>query len=106
MIGYPLRFSTAFNNLKKEVENGTIGEVETAHATYISTGPFMHRAEAYAPIPVPEWWFKKELTGGGALIDLGSRIINLLRWYFGEITDIKGYFEHRYNLDLEDNAIS
>jgi len=104
MIGYPLRFNTAFRNLKKEIENGIVGDVEIAHAAYISTGPFLHRAEAHTPIPVPEWWFKKELTGGGALIDLGSHIINLLRWYFGEITDIKSLLGYRFNLDLEDSA--
>lgn len=104
MIGYPLRFNTAFRNLKEEMEKGTVGDVEIAHATYISTGPFLHRAEAHTPIPVPEWWFHKELTGGGALIDLGSHIINLLRWYFGEITDVKSLLGHRFNLDLEDSA--
>jgi len=104
MIGYPLRFNTTFRNLKKELENGTVGEAEITHAAYISTGPFMHRAEAHTPIPVPEWWFNKELTGGGALIDLGSHIINLLRWYFGEITDIKSLLGYRYNLNLEDSA--
>ncbi|MFX1362826.1 MAG: Gfo/Idh/MocA family protein [Promethearchaeota archaeon] len=104
MIGYPLRFNTTFVNLKKEMENGKIGDVEIAHAAYISTGPFMHRADAHTPIPVPEWWFNKDLTGGGALVDLGSHIINLLRWYFGEITDIKSLLGYRFNLDLEDSA--
>jgi predicted dehydrogenase len=64
----------------------------------------MHRAEAHIPLPVPEWWFNKELTGGGALIDLGSHIINLLRWYFGEITNVKSHFGYRFNLDFEDSA--
>lgn len=104
MIGYPLRFNTAFCNLKKEMEKGTIGDVEIAHAAYISTGPFLHRAEAHTPIPVPEWWFHKELTGGGALIDLGSHIINLLRWYFGEITSIKSHLGYRFNMNFEDSA--
>lgn len=104
MIGYPLRFNTAFRNLKKEMEKGTVGDVEIAHATYISTGPFLHRAEAHTPIPVPEWWFHKELTGGGTLIDLGSHIINLLRWYFGEITSIKSHLGYRFNMNFEDSA--
>lgn len=105
MIGYPLRFSTKFCALKERIESGVLGDVEAAYATNISTGPFMHRAEGHTPIPVPEWWFKKELTGGGALIDLGSHMINLLRWYFGEITEIKSYCGHRFNMDFEDSAI-
>jgi predicted dehydrogenase len=47
----------------------------------------------------------KELTGGGALIDLGSHMINLARWYFGEIKNIKAYLGYRFNFDFEDHAI-
>ena len=105
MIGYPLRFNTEFCNLKEKIKSGVLGDVEVAYASYISCGPFFHRAEGYAPSPVPEWWFKKELTGGGALIDLGSHMINLLRSYFGEIIEIKSHLSHRFNMDLEDHAI-
>lgn len=104
MIGYPFRFNDEFRSLKREINNGTLGDVEIAHAAYISSGPFFHRAEGYAPVPVPEWWFNKELTGGGALIDLGSHIINLLQWYFGEIISINSYLGYRFNLDFEDSA--
>jgi predicted dehydrogenase len=105
MMGYPLRFNPSFMALKDKLDQRILGDVETAHATYLGSGPFMHRSEGYTPIPVPEWWFNKELTGGGALIDLGSHVINLLRWYFGEISDIKSNLRHRFNLDLEDGAI-
>jgi len=104
MIGYPLRFNQQFQTIKRKILDGTLGDIEIAIANYISTGPFFHRAEAHAPIPVPEWWFHKELTGGGALIDLGSHLINLLRWYFGEITDIKSHLGYRFNMDFEDKA--
>jgi predicted dehydrogenase len=104
MIGYPLRFNSAFSSLREKIKNGTLGDVEIARATNISSGPFFHRMQDYAPIPVPEWWFNKKLTGGGVLIDLGSHMINLLRWYFGEISDIKSYLSYRFSLDFEDSA--
>jgi predicted dehydrogenase len=105
MMGYPLRFNQQFQALKRKIYNGTLGDIEIAIANYVSSGPFFHRAEAHAPVPVPEWWFNRELTGGGALIDLGSHIINLLRWFFGEITDIKSYLGYRFNMPFEDKAI-
>lgn len=105
MMGYPLRFNEEFVAVKEQIEKGLVGDVENAHATFVSSGPFFHRAEGHAPVPVPDWWFNKELTGGGALVDLGSHMINLMRWYFGEITDIKGYFGHRFNMDFEDSAM-
>jgi predicted dehydrogenase len=105
MVGYPLRFSKAFIGLKADLENGLVGDAVNAHATYVCSGPFSARAEGTAPSPVPEWWFNTQSTGGGALIDLGSHLINLMRWFFGEIIDIKGVFGHRFMMDFEDSAM-
>jgi len=105
MVGYPLRFNKNFRELKAKIDAGLLGDIEIAHATYISSGPFFHRADGFSPVPVPQWWWNKKLTGGGVLVDLGSHIINLLRWFFGEITDIRSQLGHRFNLDLEDSAV-
>jgi predicted dehydrogenase len=104
MMGYQLRFNETFRDLKTKIDNGLLGDVIVAYASFISSGPFFHRAETHTPLPVPTWWFDKQLTGGGALIDVGSHIINLLRWYFGEITSIKSHLTYRFNLDFEDGA--
>ena len=105
MMGYPLRFCTTFLDVKEKMRNGLLGDIETAHLAYISSGPFFHRADGHSPVPVPDWWFRKELTGGGVLVDLGSHIINLARMFFGEIIDIRSHFEYRFNMDFEDSAI-
>jgi predicted dehydrogenase len=104
MVGYPLRFDSRFLALKKRVVAGFLGEVEVAHAVNISCGPFFSRQEGFHPAAVPDWWFNPHLTGGGALMDLGSHMIDLLRWYFGEIDDVKCSLGFRYNLDVEDSA--
>lgn len=105
MVGYSARFNVSYLNLKKEIESGKLGDIQVAYAINISSGPFMHRSEAGAPKPVPEWWWKKDLTGGGALMDLGSHMINLTRWLLGEVRDVKSYLGYRYNLEQEDHAI-
>jgi predicted dehydrogenase len=104
MVGYPLRFNEKFIDLKERTEKGLLGDIEVAYSTYISSGPFFHRADGHSPVPVPDWWWSKELTGGGALVDLGSHIINLLRWFFGEITHIRSHLGYRFNLEFEDSA--
>jgi predicted dehydrogenase len=104
MVGYPLRFFSCFQALQQKIQSGELGEVQIAYATNVASGPFLHRTESNIPRPVPEWWFKKELTGGGALMDLGSHMINLIRWYFGEISNAKSYLGYRFNLDFEDHA--
>jgi len=105
MVGYPLRFTLGFVNLKKRMEDGTLGDIQTAYAVNIGAGPFFHRAEGIIPRPIPEWWLNKELTGGGALMDLGSHMINLTRWYFGEVLAVKALLGYRFNLNVEDYAI-
>ncbi len=105
MLGYPMRFNKHFLKLKQDIENGQLGDVENAHATYMCAGPFVHRADGHSPAPVPDWWFNKKQTGGGAFIDLGCHIINLMRMLFGEVVDIKGQFGYRYGMDFEDSAL-
>jgi predicted dehydrogenase len=104
MVGYPFRFNPAFRVLKEQLNSGELGEIQVATATFVGSGPFTHRAEGWAPKPVPAWWFNKKLIGGGVLMDMGSHAINLLRWYLGEIRDIRSYLGHRFNLESEDSA--
>jgi len=104
MVGYPLRFVPEFVDLKSRVESGVLGDIQMAYGVDIAAGPFFHRAESTAPRPLPEWWLNKELTGGGALIDLGCHMINLLRWYLGEVSAVKARLGYRFNFDFEDHA--
>ena len=45
------------------------------------------------------------MTGGGALLDLGSHMIDLARWYFGNVISAKCLLGYRYDLEQEDYAI-
>jgi len=98
MMGYPLRFSD-LARIKAEIDGGHLGEVVTAQATDVWRGPFFH-------LPVSDWWLDPELSGGGALIDLGPHMINLLLWYFGDkIASIKSQLGYRFNMPFEDYAL-
>jgi myo-inositol 2-dehydrogenase/D-chiro-inositol 1-dehydrogenase len=105
MVGYPLRFSPSFVDLRRKFELGMLGDVQIAIASFISLGPFSPRGENAVPKPVPSWWFDRKLTGGGALLDLGCHLINLLRWYFGEVTSFRSHLGYRFNMDFEDHAV-
>ncbi len=104
MVGYPLRFVSGFQDLKRKMESGILGDIQLAHAVDIGAGPFYQRGGLTTPSPVPEWWLNPELSGGGALSDLGSHMINLTRWYFGEIRGIKAYLRCKFDFDFEDCA--
>jgi len=104
MVGYPLRFTPEFVNLKSQMESGILGDIQLAYGVNIGAGPFFHRAESTIPRPVPEWWLNKELTGGGVLVDLGCHMINLFCWFFGKVTGVKARLGYRFNFDFEDHA--
>jgi predicted dehydrogenase len=106
MIGYYLRFETFLLQAKQHIQDGVLGDIQLAHAVFVDSGPLSHRVADGIPIPVPAWWFDKNLVGGGALLDLGCHLINLLRWYFGDVERITTYLGYRFNLDVEDHAVS
>jgi len=105
MVGYPLRFTPYLIDVKKEIESGSLGFIQNIHAVRVGSGPYFHRDSEGHPIPVPEWWFSKEKTGGGVLLDTGCHSINLLRWYFGDIVNIYSSFGYKYGLEVEDQAL-
>ena len=109
MINYPLRFDSVLKKIREEIAEGFFGEVEIVDATNVSGGPFTPKSDKIGAIPVPvsvpSWWFNKELTGGGALLDLGSHMIDLLSWYFGEADVLKSYLGYMFNMEFEDTAV-
>ena len=104
MLGYSLRFDSLFRSLRERIHDGYFGEVEIAVATNISNGPFTARADRVGPVPVPNWWFDKELVQGGALLDLGIHMVDLLTWYFGEVESVSCYLGYTLNMSVEDAA--
>ena len=104
MIGYDMRFDPVLNRIHDQVANGYFGEVQIAEATNISGGPFSPRSDSIGPVRVPSWWLDKELAGGGALLDLGSHLVDLLIWYFGEVASASSFLKYVFRTDLEDAA--
>jgi predicted dehydrogenase len=104
MIGFDLRFNPVLRKVREELNSGLFGEVQIVEATNVSGGPFSPRSDRVGPVPVQSWWFDKNLVGGGALLDLGSHMIDLLTWYFGEANCLNCYLGFMFNMDIEDFA--
>ena len=52
-----------------------------------------------------EWRASKELCGGGELLDQGVHLIDLSRWFVGEIQSVFGKVKTKFwDIDVEDNA--
>ena len=52
-----------------------------------------------------EWRAQPEISGGGELIDQGPHLIDLSRWFLGEISEVNGFASNYYwNMPVDDNA--
>ncbi len=79
---------------KELIKNQRIGKLVSVNVSFNIDIP-----------PSNNFRFNKELSGGGALRDLGSHMIDLLRYFGGEITEINGYMDNViYKNDVEDFA--
>lgn len=97
MVGMSHRFIKGCQKLKKEIEAGALGHIQFASALFFM-GPFSSGKR------VPEWMFDPEKMGGGALLDSGCHLIDLLLWFFGDVESVSGYLESEFNLGYEDYA--
>lgn len=94
--GFNHRFHPAVWRAKELLDAGTIGKPFNIRAAYGHGGrPGMEK----------EWRASKELCGGGELLDQGVHIIDLTRWFGGEITSLTGNVETKFwDMEVEDNA--
>ncbi len=75
------RFVPAIQKARRLVESGALGEIYRFHAEYLHTG----YQDASRPL---SWRMKRESSGGGAIMDLGSHIIDLVRFLVGEFAEV------------------
>lgn len=95
-VGYHYRFVAAFQEVKRLLDAGAIGEV-----THV-------KAEAYGPVvlkPKGSTWRTQRSEGGGCLYDYAAHPINLVNWYLGEPNRVGGTAMNRvFSRDAEDQV--
>ncbi|MFI5237212.1 MAG: Gfo/Idh/MocA family protein [Ignavibacteriales bacterium] len=93
-VNYLHRLHPHVIKAKELIKNQTIGRFVTVNVSFNIDFP-----------PGNNFRFKKELSGGGALRDLGTHMIDLLRFFGEEISEINGYMDNIiYKSDVEDFA--
>ncbi|WP_219621073.1 MULTISPECIES: Gfo/Idh/MocA family protein [Bacillaceae] len=86
MISHNYRFAPAVQYAKKLIQQGRLGRIYHVRATYLQDWIM----DPDFPIA---WRLKKEVTGSGALGDIGAHIIDLSRFLVGEISEVVGSME-------------
>lgn len=77
MTAHNVRYAAPMIAMRDEVAGGAIGDVVGVRAAFGHGGP-----RAWAPDS--DWFFDPEQSGGGALIDLGIHVTDLLRAVVGD----------------------
>ncbi len=74
---FEYRFQPAIMRAKQLIEEGFLGKIFSVRAAYLHSGYI----DSQRPL---SWRLQKKYSGGGALYDLGSHVIDLLRFLLGD----------------------
>ncbi len=82
MVGFQSRFLNVCKILKWYIDKGFFGEITHVQSTYLRRRGVPGRGS---------WYTSKELAGGGALIDIGIHVMDLLFYFLDEpdVHDVK-----------------
>ncbi len=69
---YRKYFEPSSVTLKKIISSGQLGRIDVIHTAFTEFRP--------AGDNTPDWFFKRKLSGGGPLMDIGIYCVNTCRW--------------------------
>jgi predicted dehydrogenase len=84
MVHYVYRFMPAARLFKELIAAGELGEIRQVHGCYAQ-----NLAVGGAPL---SWRFQKAMAGSGALADLASHLLDLARWWAGDLRRVFAHF--------------
>lgn len=94
------RYNVSAQELRRLLDSGELGAVRGAYASVVWT----RAADYYTTKP---WRGSRERSGGGLLINQAIHTLDLLQWFLGEPTDVRGHVAtHKFGdvMDVEDTA--
>jgi len=100
LVGYQFRFHPCFKQIRRWLEEGTIGRPLSARAHYGDYMPGWHPWEDYRTTysAVPG-------MGGGAVLTL-CHPIDYLRWFLGEVENVYAFTGNIANLDIHSEDVA
>jgi predicted dehydrogenase len=96
LCGFNHRFFPAVSAVRESLHSGKLGALDRIRA---------YAGHAGAPEFSTPWITDHRVVGGGALMDNGIHVLDLVRHLAGEIVEVAAHVSSRiYRLDVEDNA--
>ena len=95
-VGHAHCYHPAYMRAKELIDSGELGEL----VSFAETRNMNYFADSR-----PRWFLKKELSGGGIMINLGAHCLDKMKYFSGsEIDEIHGQVHIREGFDCEDSA--
>ena len=97
MYGFNHRYHYSIMEALRIVQSNELGEVINLRGVYGKS--------QLTTFNQSDWRTKREIAGGGVLLDQGVHMVDLMRLFAGEFSEVCSFVENSYwNHDVEDNA--
>jgi predicted dehydrogenase len=97
MYGFNHRYHNSVKEALKIKESGELGKIINMRGVYGKS--------QMTTFDQPDWRTKREIAGGGILLDQGIHMVDLMRLFAGEFNEIKSFISNtHWGYDVEDNA--
>ncbi|MBA3655787.1 MAG: Gfo/Idh/MocA family oxidoreductase [Gemmatimonadaceae bacterium] len=98
MFGFNHRYHDSVRDALRVIKSGELGGVLNLRGVYGKSKIIRFGNDK-------DWRTQRELAGGGILLDQGIHMVDMMRLFAGEFTDIHSFISNDYwHHDIEDNA--
>jgi predicted dehydrogenase len=87
MVAFNYRRTPAVALAKRYIDEGAIGEIVNVRGTYLQDWS----ADPNSPL---SWRFQKEVAGSGAIGDILTHVLDMVRYLAGEIVEVSSLTQH------------
>ena len=97
MYGFNHRYHDSVQDALKILSSGELGSIINIRGVYGKAKMITFNQ--------PDWRTKREISGGGVLLDQGIHMVDLMRLFGGEFIDVYSFISNNHwGYDVEDNA--
>jgi len=97
MYGFNHRYHESVQDAQEVINSGELGQIINLRGVYGKS--------KLVTFNQPDWRTKRNIAGGGVLLDQGIHMVDLMRLFAGEFVDIHSFISNsQWNYDVEDNA--
>ncbi|MFC6784611.1 Gfo/Idh/MocA family protein [Halobaculum halobium] len=101
-VDHTIRYFPAVVEMKRVYDEGRLGHVPMASIGRVNGWPFERPPASRS---IPDWQLDADATGGGALLDLGVHLFDVLEWFFGDLEVAHASTARQLDLPYEDTAV-